>query len=62
MKDCDRCDKPTNITIMSMFNAQMICMDCKGAERKLPEYKAAESADIASIKQGDFNFEGIGLP
>ena len=32
---CDRCGKPTNnLTIMSMFNDDIICMDCKEAERK----------------------------
>ena len=60
---CDRCGKPTNnLTIMSMFNNDIICMDCKEAERKLPEYKKAQDAEIAAVRAGDYNFHGIGYP
>lgn len=60
---CDRCGKPTNnLTIMSMFNNDIICMDCKEAERKLPEYKKAQDAEIKAVRAGDYNFPGIGYP
>lgn len=59
---CDRCGQPTNgITIMSMFNEQIICMECKGEEKRHPDYDKAVEADIAEIKKGNFNFKGIGL-
>ena len=35
-------------------------MKCKEEERKRPDYKAAQEADIAEIKKGNYNFEGIG--
>lgn len=49
------------MTIMSMFNTQIICMKCKGAERQRPDYNDAVAADVAEIKKGNLNFEGIGL-
>jgi ArsR family metal-binding transcriptional regulator len=60
MTNCDRCGKQTRCTIMSMFNTQTICMDCKDAEEKDPRYKAAREADEDAIRRGDFNFGGIG--
>jgi hypothetical protein len=62
VENCERCHKPTNgMTIMSMFNTQIICMKCKGAERQRPDYNDAVAADVAEIKKGNLNFEGIGL-
>lgn len=58
---CHRCGKETLCTIMSMFNTQMICMDCKEAEKKRPDYNQAVEADESAIRQGNYNFKGIGL-
>jgi hypothetical protein len=60
MTKCDRCFKETRATIMSMFNTQILCMDCKAAEEKDPRYQEAREADEAAIRRGDFNFPGIG--
>lgn len=57
---CPRCGKETRTSIMSMFNTQTICMDCKDLEEKDPRYKEARAADEAAIRRGDFNFPGIG--
>lgn len=60
---CDRCHKPTNgLTIMSMFNEDVICMSCKEAETKKTEYKAAQEAEIAQVRRGNYNYSGIGYP
>lgn len=59
--DCQRCQKPTSMTIMSMFNTEEICFPCKDAEKLDPRYAAAVSADEAAIKSGNYNFKGIGL-
>ena len=48
---CQRCHKPTATTIMSMFNMDMICPQCKEDERKHPMYELAAR-----------NFPGIGWP
>lgn len=45
---------------MSMFNEDVICMVCKEAETKHPNYEKACKADLEEIKKGNYNFEGIG--
>jgi hypothetical protein len=57
---CDRCGKETSVHIMSMFNTDVLCMDCKDAETKRPDYEDARKADEEAIRAGDFNFKGIG--
>ena len=57
---CDRCGKETRMHTMSMFNTDLICMNCKVKERKDPKYKEAVEADNAAIRAGNFNFKGIG--
>lgn len=47
---------------MSIFNTQMCCMDCLDLEKKHPQYSIAETLEIAAVKKGDYNFQGIGLP
>lgn len=46
MQKCDRCFKDTFSTIMSMFNTQIICPDCKEKETKRSDYKQAEARDL----------------
>ena len=59
-KYCDRCGQSLKGgRIMSMFNRDCICLDCKEKERKDKDYKKAVEADIEAIKKGDFNFPGI---
>ncbi len=61
-KYCDRCGGSLEGgRIMSMFNEDCICMKCKEEERKRPDYKQAQDADINEIKKGNRNFKGIGL-
>ena len=60
-KQCDRCGGSLEGgRIMSMFNNDCLCMKCKEEETKHPDYKAAQEADIAEIRKGNYNFEGIG--
>lgn len=59
MQRCERCGRETLATIMSMFNTQTICMDCKTEEEKEPGYQQARNAEEAAIRGGDFNFPGI---
>jgi len=58
---CARCHQETNCHTMSMFNRDEICMDCKRAERLRPDYQRAVEADEAAIRDGNYNFPGIGL-
>ena len=60
-KYCDRCGgslKPGRI--MSMFNEDCICMDCKDKERKDIRYKEARDAEAEEVRKGNYNFKGIG--
>ena len=58
---CQRCYQKGQWYIMSMYDDRMVCEVCKAAEEKRPDYEAARSADEAAIRQGNFNFRGIGL-
>jgi len=60
MCKCERCNIETNTTTMSMFNTQTICMGCKEIERKHPKYEEACNRELEEIKNGNYNFEGIG--
>ena len=58
---CDRCGASLEGgRIMSMFNEDCICMDCHKKERELSEFKQAAEAEIAEIRRGNYNFNGIG--
>ena len=61
-KTCDRCGGSLeNGRIMSMFNTECICMDCKQKERKRPDYKMATEAEMDAVRHKTRNFIGIGL-
>jgi hypothetical protein len=56
---CDRCGESTNgSTTMSVFNEDVICMDCKKEEKNDPEYGAAVEAEYEEIKKGNTNYKG----
>lgn len=58
---CDRCGKETDSTIMSMFNMDILCMDCKEKEKKMPGYEAAREEERRQLLAGNHNFKGVGL-
>lgn len=60
--NCERCGKESSSMIVSMFSEEWICMACKESERKHPDYKSANNADIEEIKKGNFNYKGVGKP
>ena len=60
VKNCERSGAPLNgVRIMSMFNTQVICMNCKDKEKSDSEYNEAVQDDHNEIKSGNFNFKGI---
>lgn len=61
---CERCgaDLSKVSSIMSKFNQDTICSDCKARERAHPGYKAADEAEVASVRAGERNFPGVGCP
>ena len=49
-KNCDRCGRELKAgRIMSMFNEDCICMECKDKERKNPRYKEAKDREHEEI-------------
>ncbi len=57
---CDRCGKSlSGGRIMSMFNEQCICIECKEKERSEPDYNTAADAELAEVRKGNYNFKGI---
>lgn len=61
-ENCDRCGKKLTTRIMSRFNKDTICKECEEKEKKHPLYKQACDAELKAIKQGNYNFVGIGKP
>ena len=60
-KTCDRCGKSLKGgRVMSMFNQDCICLECKKLEERDPRYNEALQAVQEEIKKGNLNFKGIG--
>ncbi len=58
---CDRCGGSLEGgRIMSMYNEDCICIKCKEEERKRSDYRKAVDADNEQIRNGNYNFKGIG--
>jgi hypothetical protein len=49
--NCDRCGRETSVHVMSMFNTEEICMDCKAEEKMRPDYKDAVETDNAPFER-----------
>ncbi len=62
MNKCERCGKENTMTILSMFNQEHICVECKDREKSHPKYGEAEAAEKASKDRGEDFFKGIGCP
>lgn len=59
---CQRCGEPSNSYTMSFFNTSLICDECDTNERKRDDFEDARKADEDAIRQGNYNFPGIGFP
>ena len=60
-KRCDRCGGSLEGgRTMSRFDTACICMACAEAETRHPDYQKAVEAELAEIRKGNRNFEGIG--
>lgn len=61
-ENCERCGKSLNgCRIMSMYNEDVLCMECKDKETKRDDYRQASDAENTAIRRGERNFPGIGL-
>ena len=62
VKRCQRCGGSLDGgRTMSMFNTQVICMECKAQEQRRPDYQEAVEAERQAVLKGNRNFRGIGL-
>lgn len=61
-ENCGRCAKKSNIHTMSVFNTDLICMECDAKERKHPKYGEACLAESDAVRRGEYDFPGIGKP
>ena len=47
---------------MSRFNTDAPCLKCAEEERQHPDYQLAADIELAAVRAGNRNFEGIGWP
>ncbi len=59
---CPRCRNESTVSIMSKFNTEEICIPCKDREEKHPLYAEADQAEVAAVRNGNYNFQGTGCP
>jgi hypothetical protein len=58
---CDRCGAELKVRIMSMFNEDVICMECKEKETQREDYAYARDVEMEEVRKGNYNFKGVGL-
>ena len=59
---CDRCGGSLQEgRTMSMYNTECICLKCKAEEKQRPDYHRALEAVREAEKNGNRNFQGVGL-
>lgn len=59
-KTCDRCGGTLDGgRIMSMLNTDCLCLSCKKKEQQHPKYKEATETELAEIKKGNYNYQGL---
>jgi hypothetical protein len=59
---CNRCNKEVSFVTMSIFNTQDICGNCLKKEESHPQFFKARETENQEVRNGNFNFKGIGLP
>ncbi len=59
-KTCDRCGGSLDgARIMSMLNTDCLCLYCKKKEKQHPKYREATDAELAEVKKGNYNYQGL---
>ena len=59
--NCQRCGEKSNVTTMSWFNTDLLCMDCADKETKHPKFQEAKDRENEEVRKGNLNYEGIGF-
>jgi hypothetical protein len=58
---CSRCGDNASASILSKFNFDEICLECKRDEELAPGYREADEAEVAHVRAGNNNYPGVGL-
>lgn len=58
---CDRCGDKLRSSIMSKFNQDIICFDCKKDEMQAPGYQKACETELQAVRSEVQNYPGVGL-
>ena len=53
---CGRCGCELRVSTMSRFNTDVLCMACLADEKQAPGYPEAQSAELAAVRSGNFNY------
>jgi len=59
---CQRCREDASYTTMSIFNTDMICIECEKIERAHPDFPEARRIELEELAKKNYNFPGVGLP
>jgi hypothetical protein len=59
---CERCGKQSSGSTGSYFNTEQICFACSKIEREHPAFEEARRAENEAVRNGNYNFGGVGLP
>ena len=61
---CDRCHNEIKFySMLSVFNNRdILCDDCVEEEMHHPDYQYAKDKEVEAIKNGNYNFHGVGWP
>lgn len=59
---CDRCGEEGTALTGSYFDTSLICPRCEDVEKAHPKYAEAVTVETEAVKNGDYNFPGIGVP
>lgn len=59
---CERCGEGSPALKMSFFNKDMCCMTCLSVEQQHPKYEEARKKEHQECLNGNYNYDGIGLP
>ena len=59
---CDRCPNPLGVHRTSWFNNDNLCSTCQQQEESHPDYAYAKAVEHEAVRNGDYNFPGVGWP
>lgn len=59
---CQRCGGDCSTYRVSWFDTAVLCPSCQVEEEKHPDFRYARETENAAVRNGDYNFPGVGWP